>query len=306
MTDITALFPGFEERTVRLPGAEIFYRIAGSGRPLVLLHGYPQTHAIWHRIAGPLAERFTLVLPDLRGYGRSRGPAADPAHENYSKRAMAGDILALMRSLGHERFAVGGHDRGGRVAYRLALDQPDAVTHLIAVDILPTLEIWEAMDADAAISAYHWPFLSQPHPLPETLIAGAPEYYVDHTLASWAGTRDLSPFSPEALADYRALLTSPHGRTAVAEDYRAGATYDRAADREDRASGRRITAPMLVLWGEDYVGAGKTSPIDIWRRWAADVTGVAIPCGHFLAEEAPERTLGAMLAFLEDRPEVPQ
>jgi haloacetate dehalogenase len=289
-------FAGFSAQDFALGEATIHARVGGSGAPLLLLHGYPQSHLMWARVAPALAERFTVVVPDLRGYGRSSAP---PSHkgERYSKRVMAKDAAALMSALGHERFAVAGHDRGGRVAYRLALDHPEVVAKIAVLDIVPTGEMWAGMDAARAMAVYHWMFLAQPEPLPETLISAAPQTYLDHTLASWTGDVSLKSFAPEALEAYRAAFREPERVHATCEDYRAGATIDRALDDADRAAGRRIAAPLLALWGAKGIPAQGESPLDVWRRWASDVSGKGIACGHFLPEEAPEATAEALLAF---------
>jgi haloacetate dehalogenase len=297
MSALPELFPGFDERRIGTAAdVEIYLRIGGSGPPLLLLHGYPQTHVMWHRIAPELARHATLVIADLRGYGASSAPSSDAAHATYSKRAMAEDCLAVMRALGHTRFAVAGHDRGGRVAYRLALDHPEAVAALIPVDIIPTGEAWRRANAEWALRAYHWPFLAQPSPLPETLIGKDPAYYVEHTLRSWSKTRDLSPFAPEALQHYRALLQQPARVHAVCEDYRAGAGIDRELDDADLAAGRKIACPTLVLYASHYLAG---SPLDVWRAWCSDVSGAAVDSGHFLAEENPKDTLAALVSFLD-------
>jgi haloacetate dehalogenase len=297
MSTLPDLFPGFAERRVRTaPDVEIHLRIGGSGPPLLLLHGYPQTHAMWHKLAPGLARHATLAIPDLRGYGASSAPPGDTEHTAYSKRAMAQDCLAVMRALGYERFAVAGHDRGARVAYRLALDHPDAIAALAVLDIVPTGEVWRRANAEWALRAYHWPFLAQPAPMPETLIGKDPVCYLEHTLASWARPRDLSPFAPEALEHYRALLRDPARVHAVCEDYRAGAGIDRALDDADMAAGRRIACPTLVLYASHYLAG---SPLDIWRAWCTEVAGAAIASGHFLAEENPDETLAALVPFLD-------
>jgi len=203
-----------------------------------------------------------------------------------------------MAALGFERFAIAGHDRGGRVAYRLAFDRPDVVERLAVLDILPTWEVWERMTAESAIAAYHWPFLAQAAPLPETLIGANATFYCDRKLASWAGSKNLSVFAPGALDHYRAQMSDPVRVHAMCEDYRAGATIDRRLDAEDRAAGRRITCPMLVLWGAEYVGKGTADPLLVWRAWCDKVEGHEIRSGHFLAEENPAATLAALLAFL--------
>jgi haloacetate dehalogenase len=289
-------FNGFEAQEFSLGEATIFARVGGSGPPLLLLHGYPQSHLMWARVAPALTARFTVVVPDLRGYGRSSAP---PSHngERYSKRVMARDMVALMAMLGHERFAVAGHDRGGRVAYRLALDHPDVVTKIATLDIVPTGEMWAGMDAARAMSVYHWMFLAQPEPLPETLISGAPDFYVDHKLASWSGDKSLRAFAPDALDAYRAAFRDPARVHATCEDYRAGATIDRALDEVDRAAGRKIAAPLLALWGAKGIPAQGEDPLTVWRRWASDVRGSGIEAGHFLPEEAPEATAEALAEF---------
>jgi haloacetate dehalogenase len=298
MNALPDLFPGFAERRIKTEGAEIFLRTGGTGPPLLLLHGYPQTHVCWHKVAPELTRYATLVIPDLRGYGTSSAPPGDAEHKTYSKRAMAEDCLALMRALGHERFVVAGHDRGARVAYRLALDHPEAVEALIPIDILPTAEVWRRVTADWAVGSYHWAFLAQPKPLPETLISANPVYYLEHTLKSWAKPRDLSPFSAEALAHYRALLKEPQRVHAVCEDYRAGATVDRRLDEADLASGRKIACPTFLIWASDYIGKRNPDPLDIWRRWCTNLNGAEVVSGHFIAEENPNDMLAALLPFL--------
>jgi haloacetate dehalogenase len=298
MSAMPDLFPGFAERRIETDGAEIYLRTGGSGPPLLLLHGYPQTHVCWHKVAPDLARHCTLVIADLRGYGASSAPPGDAEHTIYSKRAMAGDCLEVMRALGHQRFMVAGHDRGARVAYRLALDHPEVVQALVPIDIFTTADAWRRTNAERALRSYHWGFLAQPHPLPETLIAADPTYYVEHTLKSWAKPRDLSPFSAEALAHYRALLKDPARVHAVCEDYRAGATIDWRLDEADLAAGRKITCPTLVLWATDYLGRGGAKPLDIWKPWCADLKGAEIASGHFIAEENPNDMLAALVPFL--------
>ncbi len=300
MAALADLFPGFDQHQVEGPGGGSFARVGGKGPPVVLLHGFPQTHVEWHKIAPLLAQRFTLVIPDLRGYGRSAMPESRAGHA-YAKRLMAEDIIALMAHFGFARFAVVGHDRGARVGYRLALDHPEKVTRLALIDILPTYQMWARMDAARALQAYHWMFLAQPEPLPETLIAGAPQHYLDHTLASWTSAKSLAAFSPDALAHYRAAFAAPGRVHACCEDYRAGATLDRAADEADLAAGRTLTMPVLALWGTAGIPAGAKSgagPLDLWRPLAPGITGAALEGGHFLPEENPAATAAALLAFL--------
>ena len=294
------LFPGFTTHRLEVDGLTFHARSGGTGPALLCLHGYPQTHVCWHRIAPRLAQGHTVVLMDLRGYGQSSAPAGNPDHSQYSKRAMAKDCVAVMRALGHQRFHVMGHDRGGRVAYRLALDTPDAVDKLIVLDIIPTVEQWDVMDANRAIKSYHWQFLAQPAPLPETLIESSATFYLDQTLASWTMDKTLSAFDEQALSHYRALFADRERIHAVCEDYRAGATFDRTVDAEDRADGRRIAAPTLLLWGSDYLGKGAVNPLDVWKRWCDSVTGHAITSGHFLVEENPEDTTATIVAFLKE------
>jgi haloacetate dehalogenase len=289
------MLDGFDEHRVALAETEIYLRSGGEGPPLLLLHGYPQTHLAWHRIAPRLAERFTLVMPDLRGYGRSTGAGPDPGHRNHSKRAMAQDMVELMTALGFARFRLAGHDRGARVGFRLCLDHPACVERFAALDIIPTLDVWEEMDADKALGSYHWQFLAVPAPVPERLIGADPAFYIEHLLTRWAGRRDA--LDPRAVEDYIAQFRNPAVLTATCEDYRAGATVDRADDRADRAAGRRIACPVLVLWGRRYLAAKTASPVAAWRRWADEVEEAALDCGHFLAEEQPEACADALLRF---------
>jgi haloacetate dehalogenase len=295
MNETGDFFPGFAERRIAVGDVTLYARIGGAGPPLVLLHGYPQSHVMWRRVAPALAERFTTVIPDLRGYGLSSVPASHKG-ENYSKRVMGADILALMEALGHKRFSLAGHDRGGRVAYRLALDHSERVERLAVLDIIPTGEMWRGMDAARAMSVYHWMFLAQPEPLPELLIARAPREFLDHTLASWTAKKSLDCFG-EALDVYHEAFAEPERVHATCEDYRAGATIDRAADEADLAAGKKISVPLLALWGETGIPAAGTNPLDIWRRWASDVRGQGVPGGHFLPEEAPEATAKVLLDF---------
>ena len=294
------LFPGFAaQRISTATNVEIFVRTGGQGPPLLLLHGYPQTHVIWHRIAPELARHCSLVVADLRGYGASSAPPGDDRHVTYSKRTMAEDCIAVMRALGHERFMVAGHDRGGRVAYRLALDHPGAVTAMVPIDIIPTGEVWRRANAAWAVKTFHWSFLAQPSPIPERLIGNDPVFWVEQTLAAAAGTRDLSVFSPEALACYRTSLNEPVRIHAVCEDYRAGAGLDREFDDADATAGRRIECPTLLLWADNYLAS---SPLNIWVPWCKDLTGAAVRSGHYLAEENPEGSLAALIPFLTTVP----
>lgn len=289
------MFEGFREFRVAAADAEIVVLAGGEGPPLLLLHGFPQNRVMWHLVAPRLVPGFSLVIPDLRGYGDSIGPAPDVHHRNYSKRVMATDMIAVMAALGHDRFFVAGHDRGGRVAYRLALDHPERVMRLAVLDILPTLDVWERMDANAALRSYHWLFLAQPAPLPERLIGRDPDFYLRHLLDRWAGRPD--SLHPDAVAEYARHFRKPSVVEAMCEDYRAGATVDRDDDRTDRLHGHRLACPTLLLWGRTYLAGKAASPIDVWRPWAEDVSDVALECGHFLAEEQPGACAEALRAF---------
>jgi haloacetate dehalogenase len=290
------LLPDFERRRVEVGDVALHVATAGSGPPLVLLHGYPLTHVCWHAVAPRLAERFTVVCPDLRGYGESDKPPGDAAHERYAKRTMARDILALMRALGHTRFAVVGHDRGGLVGYRLALDAPEAVSRLAVLGVLPAEETWEALAYPFALGAYHLYLLAQPPDFPERLLGAAPDLVLEHTLDSWCGTP--GALVPEARAAYARAFRDPRTLHAVCEDYRAGASADVAHDRADRERARRITAPLLVLWEQPEGLELPFDPLAVWRRWATDVGGHPLPCGHFLPEERPAEVAEAVGAFL--------
>ncbi|MCZ8376007.1 MAG: alpha/beta hydrolase [Beijerinckiaceae bacterium] len=298
MGDLADLFPGFESLYVPTREGQVFARVGGKGPPLVLLHGFPQTHVIWHRMAPELAKTHQVIAMDLRGYGWSSAPRGGPPHETYSKRAMAEDVLAVIDRLGHTRFALVGHDRGARVSYRLALDHPGRLTRLALLDIIPTLAMWERMDARRAMQVYHWSFLAQPAPMPETLIAKAPAEWLEHTLASWTAAKDLSAFDSRALRHYRAFFNDPARIHACCEDYRAGAGLDMDHDEASRQAGTRIDCPVLVLWGEVGIPAAGASPLEAWKIFAPHATGAPIRAGHFLPEENPADTLAAIKAFL--------
>ena len=295
---MSRLFPDSHEHWYRNGDVELFARITGSGPPLLLIHGFPQTHAMWHKIVPALRERFTCVMPDLRGYGLSSCPRNDAQNEAYSKRAMARDCLALMSSLGNRRFAVVGHDRGARVAYRLALDHPQALNSLTVLDIVPTHAMWHNFTVKLAMKTYHWLFLAQPNPLPEMLIEQNPVGYLDYTIASWTLKKDLSAFNEDALAEYRLHYATPEHIHATCDDYRAGATYDLAADEADHAAGRKIACPTLALWGNAGIPSETDGPLDTWKQWCTDVEGHGIESGHFIPEENPEALLATLLPFL--------
>jgi haloacetate dehalogenase len=286
-------FAGFELSRRTVGEVSLRVRVGGSGPPLLLLHGYPQTHAMWGAVAAGLAEHFTVVAPDLRGYGGSTRPSASAGSETQGKRAMAADGVGLMRQLGFDLFDVAGHDRGGRVAYRMALDAPDAVRRITVLDVVPTAEVWDRADARFALGYWHWAFLAQPAPMPEALIGSDPERFF---FGAGFG-RAIRGFRPAAVADYTRAVRDPAVVHAMCDDYRAGATCDRQLDEADRAAGRRIAAPLQVLWGGRGALAAWYDTPAIWREWADDVTGAELDCGHFLPEELPGETLEALRAF---------
>jgi len=294
----TDLFPGFEAHWIDTRIGRIFARSGGAGEPLVLLHGFPQTHAMWARVAPPLAERFFVVALDLRGYGWSSAPHS-PDGGLYAKRAMAEDVVRVMESLGHIRFALAGHNRGARVGYRLALDHPGRITRLALLDILPTCEVWRLIEAGRTPGA-HWAFLSQPAPQPEQEIARiGPDAYFGGLMQAWAKAPDLKAFDRNAFAAYRDAWRVSDRIAAFCADYRAGAGPDRAADEADLAARKEIHCPTLVLSGDFFMtGGGDEAPLDVWRRtFAPQAVGERIDAGHFLAEENPAATLEAMERF---------
>lgn len=289
--------PGFSRRRIAANGLTLSVQEAGQGAPLILLHGYPQNGMCWSRVAPGLAARFRVIVPDLRGYGESDAPADDAAHLTYCKREMARDIIALMDALDIARAHVLGHDRGARVAYRLAFDHPGRIDRLGIIEVLPTAVYWAHWAAGLATSAYHWTFLAQPAPLPERLIGGDPDFYVDWTLRSWTRSKGLDVFPPGALESYRAQAREPARIAAMCADYRAGATIDRALDEADRAAGRKIAAPLHFLWARAGFPAQIGTPADLWREWADTVTDSPCDSGHFVMEEAPGAVLEAFLPF---------
>lgn len=288
------LFAGFEQRRLNVGGVEINCRIGGQGPAMLLLHGHPQTHVMWHKVAPRLAERFTLVVADLRGYGDSAKP--DAGTEAYSKRTLARDNVELMRLLGHQRFAVLAHDRGARVAHRLALDHPESVERLMLLDIAPTLAMYRQTDEAFARAYWHWFFLIRPAPLPERLIEADPEGYLKGVM----GTRSagLAPFPPEVLAEYLRCLSLPGTARGICEDYRASAGIDLAHDQTDLDTGRRLELPLRVLWGAEGTVGRCFDPLAEWRQVATQVSGRALPGGHYLAEEVPDLVLEEALSFL--------
>ena len=292
-----SFFPGFEQRRVSVGGLNLNVRLGGSGAPLLLLHGFPQTHVVWHKVAPELAHHFTVVCPDLKGYGDSDAPAPTADAGNYSKRVMGEEMLALMQALGHRRFAVVGHDRGARIAYRLALDHPEALTKLGILDIVPTSEYWDLADRRFAVNTFHWGFLARDGGLPERLIGKDPDFFQDYLIRLWTG--DYGALDPEALAEYRRCFRKPENIAAACADYRAGYTIDDEMDRADRAAGKKIACPVLVLSGDQYLSTGEDKAVDIWNRWATDVRGSVIQSGHFVAEERPQEVLAALVPFLK-------
>jgi haloacetate dehalogenase len=289
------MFEGFELSDINTGWATtIRVRHGGSGPPLLLLHGNPQTHVMWHRVAPRLAEEFSVVATDLRGYGDSAKPSSAPDHLPYSKRVMARDQLEVMRQLGHERFFVAGHDRGGRVAYRMALDHPEQVLKLAVLDIIPTWEAYRRADMAFGLSYWHWYFLAQPFDFPERLIGADPDFYFLQR-----GERE-QVFAPEALAEYLRCFRNPETIHAICEDYRAGATLDYRFDEIDHRQQRRIGCPTLALWGRRGALEQWYDTLAIWRDWADDVRGRALDSGHYLPEEAPDETYAELRAFFAE------
>ncbi len=298
MSEGHALFAGFQTRWFTTEGAAIFARLGGEGPPLFLLHGYPQTGAMWHPIAPFLARHFTLIIPDLRGYGASRVVAGDGDHLAMSKRVMAGDIIGIADQLGFARFAVVAHDRGARAAYRLALDHPSRVERLALLDIVPTYAMWHGLSPGLALKAFHWSFLAQPAPLPEDMIGRDPLHWLHAMLAGWTARGDLSVFDARALAEYRDAFMRPQVIHATCADYRAGASCDLADDEADVAARRRIACPTLVVWGKAGFPGATGGPLEIWRDWCEEVRGVPLDSGHFVVEEQAQQISEALMQFL--------
>ncbi|MBA3906549.1 MAG: alpha/beta hydrolase [Pseudonocardiales bacterium] len=292
------MFEGFVDHALPTERGAVHARVGGNGPPLLLLHGYPQTHIMWHSVVPLLVERFTVVAADLPGYGESFRPTPAADHEPHSKRALARDLVQAMAALGRERFAVAGHDRGGRVAYRMALDHPDRVTAAAVFDVVPTGEVWARADARLAIVYWHWAFLAQPAPLPERLIGADPGAFFDlHVRALGVGSAP-GRYPAEVMAGYRALLDDVSTVGAICEDYRAGATIDR--DHDDADAGRRtITCPLLALWSaRGALPRLYGDVLDVWRPWAPHVSGQGIAASHFLVEDEPERVARELIDFL--------
>ncbi len=291
------MFPNFTTQKITLGDVHIHTRIGGSGPPLLLLHGYPQTHVMWHKVAPTLAQHFTLICPDLRGYGDSSAPPSDPEldpqHVTYSKRTVAQDLLELMATLGFETFMAAGHDRGGRVLHRLLLDHPQRVSRAAVLDIVPTRHIFKTIDQQMATIYEHWFFLIQPDGFPEKLIGQAPDYYLTTKLNRWSANPNA--FTPEAMAEYLRCFRKPEVIHGSCEDYRAAASIDLTHDEADLD--QKIQCPLLVLWGGKGAMDKNYDVLNVWRNHAVSVQGQALPCGHFVPEEAPDETVRSLLTF---------
>jgi haloacetate dehalogenase len=292
----TIMFDDFKDVSATVDTVRIKAIQGGEGPALILLHGHPQTHAIWHKVVPELTKHFTVVAADLRGYGDSGKPEGLPDHSNYSKRRMAQDQVDLMRTLGHESFAVLAHDRGGRVAARMALDHPTVVTKLITLDVAPTLAMYEQTSFEFARAYWHWFFLVRPAPFPETLIRADADLYLKQTIG--ARSAGLKPFTPEAYAEYLRCLQQPETAHGICEDYRASVGIDLEHDRDSLAKGQKITCDFLALWGAEGVIEKCFDPVAEWRHFSDNVSGHSLPCGHYIPEEAPELLLARVLPFL--------
>lgn len=293
---LNELYPGFTDGSVEVePDVFIAYTTGGEGPPLLLLHGHPQTRAIWHKVAPTLARHRTLVIADLRGYGDSSKPMAQPDHANYARRRMAQDMIDVMAALGHAHFDVLAHDRGARVAHRLAADHPDAVGRMALLDIAPTLDMYAQTNEAFARAYWHWFFLIQPAPMPERLIEADAVAYVRGVMGNRSA--GLAPFHPTAMREYERCIQLPGAARGICEDYRAAATIDLAHDQHDRDAGRALALPLLVLWGAQGVVERCFDPLAAWRAVATDVRGGALPCGHYIAEEAPDALLAEVTSF---------
>ena len=290
------MFSNYKSSALVINNVSIHFVVGGSGPPLLLLHGYPQSHYMWHKIFPLLAKKYTVVASDLRGYGDSSKPPSSENHEPYSKREMAKDQVLLMEQLEFRNFFVAGHDRGGRVAHRMALDHPHKVRKLAVMDIAPTYTMYTTTDLEFAKAYYHWFFLIQPYDFPERMISADPEYYLTKKLGQWG--KDKNAFAPEALSEYRRCFT-PETIHASCEDYRASASIDLEHDKIDMAQGNKISCPILVLWGKDGFVGNKYHMVSEWSKWAEEVVGYELSCGHYLPEEAPEQTLLYLQEFFK-------
>ena len=295
------MFENFEQLYVTTARGEIYTRIGGSGSPVLLLHGYPQSHIMWHAIVDSLSDHHTVIIVDLPGYGSSFRPTPTPDHTAHSKKELAKDLGELMQVLGFDRFAVAGHDRGGRVAYRMALDFPERITALAAFDVVPTAAVWDRADANLALTYWHWSFLAQPAPLPEALISANPSAFFDLHVRALGLGRKTANYPADIMAAYRSQLDDPTIVEAICEDYRAGAGIDRAHDEDDRRTGRRIRCPALVLWSE--TGALPhlyDDVLAVWQPWAENVRGRGITASHFLVEDQPDEVAQELLSLLDN------
>ena len=288
------MLDNFKQQTICTTNAKINTFIGGTGYPLLLLHGYPQNHYMWHKIGDRLSQNFTVVITDLRGYGDSEKLPVTPDSRNYSKRAMAQDQIEVMSSLGYDRFYLVGHDRGARVAHRLTLDHPQRVQKLALLDIVPTYQLYTTTDREFATAYYHWFFLIQPHPFPETLINSNPEYFLRHCLQSWSKVE--GAFTQKAIQKYLRCWKNPKTINSTCEDYRASAGIDLTHDKQD--IDKKITCPLLILWGDRGIIGTKYNVMDSWKKRAIHVIGKSINCGHFIPEEAPQETYQALQNFL--------
>ena len=291
-------FPGFEQKLITVSSDDgsiaISCQVGGSGPPVLLLHGFPQTHAIWRHLAPELAKHYTVIASDLRGYGGSSKPHGKADHSTYSKRAMAADQVALMKALGHEQFFLLGHDRGGRVSHRMAMDYPETIQKLMVLDISPTLTMYENTTMEFAKGYWHWFFLIQPEPIPETMIGANPQYWLKNHMGRHAGT---GIFSPDAWSEYLAGASNRESMHAMCEDYRAAATIDLTHDRADRELGKKLRMPLHVLWGEHGLVHKCFKPLEDWKKVSNQVTGRAVACGHYIPEELPAELLNEARQF---------
>jgi haloacetate dehalogenase len=294
------VFPGSTDQQVPTGRGAVAVSVGGTGPPVLLLHGYPQTRLMWDAVAGRLTYRFTVVAADLPGYGDSFRPVVAPDHVPHSKRALALDLVQAMAALGHERFAVCGHDRGGRIAYRMALDHPDRVSSVAVLDVVPTGEVWSRADAQLALLYWHWGFLAQPAPLPERMIGADPGAFFDLHVRRLGLGQAAGRYPPEVMAAYRRQLDDPEVVEAICEDYRAGADVDREHDDVDRQQQRRIACPLLALWSSPGALPRLYGDVlDVWRPWATDVRGFGVDASHFLAEDQPDVVAGHLAELLD-------
>ena len=291
------MIPGFIQSYQQCGKVKLSVHRAGQGTPLILLHGYPENHYCWEQVAPAFTANFDVIIPDLRGYGDSDAPADNTDHSTYSKRQMANDIAALMDTLNIDQAHVLGHDRGGRVAYRFALDHPGRLLKLGIIEIVPTGDFWANWDANLAMKAYHWTFLAQPSPLPERMIGADPSGYIDWTLSAWTIGKSLDVFSDAAITSYRMQANDPARLHAMCADYRAGATFDKALDEADRAAGHKIAAPFHFLWAKDGFPAQTGDPAALWAQWVTKMTDASCVSGHFAMEENPHAVIDSFLPF---------